>query len=51
MTFEFLWIFPDFPGRFIFPGFSMIFHDRGNPVYLTEIVACTGAAKLAVKVA
>jgi len=32
MTFEFLTIFHDFPGKFIFPGFSMIFHDRGNPV-------------------
>ena len=32
MTFEFLSIFHDFPGKFIFPGFSMIFHDRGNPV-------------------
>ena len=31
MTFTFLSIFHDFPGKFIFPGFSMIFHDRGNP--------------------
>jgi len=31
MTFEFLSIIYDFPGKFIFPGFSMIFHDRGNP--------------------
>jgi len=31
MTFEFLSIFHDFPRTFIFPGFSMIFHDRGNP--------------------
>ena len=31
MTFEFLSIFHDFPGKFVFPGFSMIFHDRGNP--------------------
>jgi len=31
MTFKFLSIFHDFPGKFIFPGFSMIFHDRGNP--------------------
>jgi len=30
MTFEFLSIFHDFPGKFIFPGFSMIFHDRGT---------------------
>jgi len=34
MTFEFLSIFHDFPGNFIFPGFSMIFHDRGNPEYI-----------------
>ena len=32
MTFKFLSIFHDFPGKFTFPGFSMIFHDRGNPV-------------------
>jgi len=31
MTFKFLTIFHDFPGKCIFPGFSMIFHDRGNP--------------------
>jgi len=31
MTFKFLSIFHDFPGKFFFPGFSMIFHDRGNP--------------------
>jgi len=31
MTFKFVSIFHDFPGKFIFPGFSMIFHDRGNP--------------------
>ena len=30
MTFKFLSIFHDFPGKFIFPGFSMIFHDRGT---------------------
>jgi len=33
MTFEFLSIFHDFRRKFIFTGFSMIFHDRGNPVF------------------
>jgi len=38
MTFEFLSIFHDFPGTFIFPGFSMIFHDRGNPEEVSILV-------------
>ena len=29
-TFQFLSNFHDFPGEFIFPGFSMTFHDREN---------------------
>jgi len=35
MTFKFVSIFHDFPGNFIFPGFSMIFHDRGNPEWIS----------------
>jgi len=31
MTSKFLSIFHDFPRKFIFPGFSMILHDCGNP--------------------
>jgi len=42
MTFEFLSIFHDFPGTFIFLGFSMIFHDRGNPGYYSR-ASGTGA--------
>ena len=30
MTFQFLLIFHDFPQKFIFPGFSIIFHDCRN---------------------
>jgi len=31
MTFKFLSIFHNFPGKVIFLQFSMIFHDHGNP--------------------
>ena len=33
MTFKIYQFSNDFPEKFIFPGFSMIFHDRGNPEY------------------
>jgi len=37
---NFYQIFHDFPGKFIFPGFSMIFHDRGNPVQSVFFMRC-----------
>ena len=33
MSFQFPLIFHGFPEKFIFSGFSVIFHGRGNPVH------------------
>jgi len=39
MTFKFLSMFHDFPRKFLFLEFSMIFHDLGNPGLNSPLVA------------